>query len=660
MITVGCPASTDWTSRDAMEKYRELVQEATGCDHVVVLPESTAAIISAILKPETKSDSTEEIPETKSDATKKIDYEKGIAILDAGASTIDFTFVLLGKVLITMSMSIGGHRLDEMMLETAKEDTVIANLPKSKSEELKDKFEKLEKEFSARKENVLKLLGKTENDLKEELRILNEELKEKKQNIIQEDPMIQEEELKDKFEKLEKEFSARKENVLKLLGKTENDLKEKLRILNEELIEKKQNIIQEDPMIQEEMSNLNDKIPKEQKSDLLVQMRAYKEDFYPDQRSRGKKTINIWGYDENHKGDRDLDSSLQLSFRMDKAFMERAMQRTFSPKGVLGGKEKTCWKKVCREFIKQTKEKIEKYGCSQVVITGGTSQVVQWRELVEEVYPGLVVRSQNPASSVARGLCCAKILEMNSHDYVEQFKASILEKANKGYQEFAEAFALYAADIACDELHKTALDYSREKIDIKKSDFMGHVTAKIMMNDAMIGERGERKIVELFSQAFGSIQEGVYKDVDAVSGKIYGPMLSSNSRTPTVPNRDIIKNMKFTPLINAAVIGRILNPNLGNTKHSIASALVVFLMSGDRHYLSELCESDFNEITAEIEKDRKSYVSRISKRFYKQINKMGIGKEEFQSYVQQQAEIALGKVLFLVFDEKPQSEGKIL
>ena len=49
LIAVGCPSSPDWTNAKAVEDYRKLITEATGCKNVTVLAESTAAIMSAVL-----------------------------------------------------------------------------------------------------------------------------------------------------------------------------------------------------------------------------------------------------------------------------------------------------------------------------------------------------------------------------------------------------------------------------------------------------------------------------------------------------------------------------------------------------------------------------------------------------------------------------------
>lgn len=534
LLTVGCPASPEWTSPKAMTEYQKLLQEATGSEHVAVLPESTAAIMSAILKPEKDMEQHVNDPQKESVSMEKINFEEGIAILDAGSISIDFTFVLLGKALITRSCPIGGHKLDEMMLQTALEDS----------------------------------------------------------------------------------------------GKTEAE------------------------------------IPEEQKPEILLQLRGYKEDFYPEQISLGRKSIDIWGRNKDGEIDRDAPPSFQLKFAMNRDFMERAMSKVFRPQGVLG--PETSWIEICKEFIWQTKEQIGNYPFGKVVITGGTSQVAQWKQAVEDVYRGRVVPSQNPASSVARGLCYAKSLEMNGRDYVDAFQQSIQKKGEQGYKEFAGALASYTAYIVCDEAQKVTTKMAQDKIPTTVSDLANCVKANVENNNALMGDIGKEKTCKLFAEAFQSVQSEIYEKVNETSQKIYEPTIPSTPVTLTVSDRNIIENMDISSLINAAWINKVLPTTL----YSSLSTMLVFAiwlicpmnsekidkwlqrkLSRERERLSE---NQLIKIAADLKLNRKSIVSKVSKTICKKIQEDEIGKKEFQAYVQRQAEIALGKVLFLVFDEQPR------
>lgn len=106
LITVGCPASGSWTEQEKMEEYKTLVADATGYDNTAILPESNGAIMAAINAGD-------------------FDLSLGVAIYDLGSSTLDFTYILMGKVLITASIPLGGSDIDKAMLRyIAKENDV--------------------------------------------------------------------------------------------------------------------------------------------------------------------------------------------------------------------------------------------------------------------------------------------------------------------------------------------------------------------------------------------------------------------------------------------------------------------------------------------------------------------------------------------------------
>lgn len=127
LIAVGCPASPAWTSPANMKKYADLVRSATGCSSVAVMPESNAAIMNAICS---------------SKEGQGLDLSRGVAIYDAGSSTIDFTYVLMGQVMITRSLRVGGADLDRAIRERILRDRRLAGAAVSERENLKLRFNK--------------------------------------------------------------------------------------------------------------------------------------------------------------------------------------------------------------------------------------------------------------------------------------------------------------------------------------------------------------------------------------------------------------------------------------------------------------------------------------------------------------------------------------
>ena len=95
LLVVGCPFSNAWIGTD---DYREMVKEVTAHDHVVVLPESGAAMMRAAYQGQ-------------------LALSGGAALFDLGAVTTDFLYIQQGKKLIARSLEWGGNRVDRALLD---------------------------------------------------------------------------------------------------------------------------------------------------------------------------------------------------------------------------------------------------------------------------------------------------------------------------------------------------------------------------------------------------------------------------------------------------------------------------------------------------------------------------------------------------------------
>ena len=104
VLCAGCPSSPDWTEH--MEDYSALLREATGCEHIVIQPESNAAVMDAVC----------------SESAQAAGLTRGVAIFDAGSSTIDFTYILPGVILITGSIGVAGSDIDHAVCRKALAD----------------------------------------------------------------------------------------------------------------------------------------------------------------------------------------------------------------------------------------------------------------------------------------------------------------------------------------------------------------------------------------------------------------------------------------------------------------------------------------------------------------------------------------------------------
>lgn len=541
LLTVGCPASDDWTNVSAMTSYQKLLKRATNCVHVSVLPESTAAIMAAVLCAE------ETVPKHT------LELEKGIAVLDPGSSTLDFTYVQLGKTLITRSLRLGGHNLDEQMLEVAMEDS----------------------------------------------------------------------------------------------GLTRNQ------------------------------------IPKEQRQTLLVQLRELKEAFYPNRDSLGIQIIPIWGLDQNSKADADIPSNLQLKFTMNRAFMERALNRKgIQMNGHLSPKQS--WLELCRDFVQYTKALIGT--CDSVILTGGTSFVTELRDIVQETYGDQVIQSRDPSSSVAKGLCYAKSLEINGKDYVINYKSFAEKLTGKHYQAFIGELATYIAQVVCDDMKASADTFVRSGKPITVGNFVNDVNKRAQTNGKLTGTAGQEKVQELFTKHFSTAITTIYEEVNKISANIYGTNLQSApklSRLTSAQLDAMVQNLNLANVVNQAWITAIVPNAVFSVLKTVLFLVSVYLLTvgqlvaagvvamlamalDNENFQQKMTEfvmknntplkkGLLKKISANLadKTKREKNVKNASQKAAESMKKFGVLKPEFESSLQDQAEIALGKVLFLVYDNKP-------
>lgn len=110
-LFVGCPSGKKWTEGDNREKYEKMIREATGIKNVCVVPESTAAVFSALRI-------------NQKDRSKRINFSlnDGIAVYDFGSLTSDFTYMLLGKTLIELSWRLGAASIEANIWKVAVEN----------------------------------------------------------------------------------------------------------------------------------------------------------------------------------------------------------------------------------------------------------------------------------------------------------------------------------------------------------------------------------------------------------------------------------------------------------------------------------------------------------------------------------------------------------
>lgn len=556
LIAVGCPASQNWTNAKATEDYQQLIKDATGYDHVAVMAESTAAIMSALLLPGNRPL-----------------LSRGMAVVDAGSSTIDFTYVLLGKKLITASLDVAGYRLDELMLEQILEDNHLTD----------------------------------------------------------------------------------------------------------------------------------SQIPEEQRPDILIQIRLLKERFYAKDKSlREDQEIYLWGQDAQGHASKDIHGG-KLVFRLNQAFMQQVQEKRRYARNKFA--QAKSWLDHCDGFIRDCRALIPvdsegKMLCDRVIVTGGTSYVTPFYERVKSNYPkGVVTGSDDRAASVAKGLCYAKTLELRGREQVlgdgksdhktkvPGYKNEVEKLAKEAYETFMLDLALYLADAVIEDIQEVVSECEEKNTNIMAGWLLFLIKNRVEKDPRVMGDDCKEMVEVLFQARLKETMQTVKDKVNAVSQSIYGTQLGAAPQIPEltqadfadmVADLDVAKVMNDTWLSSmvscvnfAAITNTLFYIGCGLLPTPLAPLGLVllgicalslfdevqkkvmdFIVSNDTKISPKIMRKILENISSEEE--RSKMLTRSVYKTRKILLKGGILKKEFLSGIQEQAEVLLGKVLFLVYDEQPE------
>ena len=533
LIVVGCPSSSEWTDEESMKEYRELIMDATGCQHVDVMAESTASIMSAILDINGKGI--------------QVNLNQGIAIFDAGSSTLDFTYIQLGQKMVIRSLNVAGYKLDEMMLEVA----------------------------------------------------------------------------------LEKCGLARRD------------------VLPEQL-------------------------PK-----LLMEMRELKESFYPDQEFLEPRSIFLWirnagGIDKNSK-------AKSGSFTMDQDFMDEVLNRKANLQGVMF--PATSWKQCCENFI----QNCSIHTCDKVILTGGTSHVSALREAVEHHYGSQkVVLSSDPSYTVANGLCNAKRLEIEGGGYLQGYLNDTRALADKNYEAFINELSLYLSSAVCGDIQQAAANLPTDG-SVTVGALTTAINQRVQQNPALTGDTGKEQVSKLFAKHFKNAEGGILGKANQVSANIYGATLTTVPTLPPLTDGQLtatVAKLNLSGIVNQMWTGALPLQMVFSVISGILTALAIVCMyfvqvipAGVLFGISTLLDNAnvqkkftnltlkknvkipktlLNNIIQKMQnpKDRDKIIADAARKTADSMKKSALLKEEFFGCADEQAEILLGKLLFLVYEQK--------
>lgn len=513
MLAVGCPSGAEWTGAAAVDRYTALVKSATGCAHVSVLPESNAAIMAPVSE--------------RADSTRPI-FEKGAAIYDLGSSTIDFTFVLMGRVLITRSLYIGGSDIDRQMLDCILEDNGLTR------------------------------------------------------------------------------------------------------------------------------SSVGGNLARS-----LIQLRQGKEQFYRRGGSRALAPQLLL-----------LADGSACRYCVDGGFMRRVLwERKLGNVGdaTYSG---LSWGGALERFILETGSVIGEYGCSTVILTGGTSFVSDVVGLVSRAYPGTeLLRADDPSASVAKGLCYAKHLEADAaaglHGLRVRAAEHIVDCCLEMYTELSE----YTTGLCLEYVKGPITDYVSDGVTHRVNDIVA-AGQRALGGDERLLRDLEAKLYGLFRSSGADCMEKLLAEVNEFSRQLYGVRLEKAPaiKPDALPiDRQLLDDLQIRPLIKQLCIDACVWLSGYSVVHALLTIIGTAIClpagaaasyGGDalRSLLTKLnfkmSPASCARLAEGLEAPDPRYLSHMSQSTLLHLSENKPLGEAYGNMMSEQLEIALGKILFLVFDEQ--------
>jgi len=371
LITIGCPASPAWISQESLDAYCSLAAEATGYPHVTIIPESTAAIMSAIYS---------DLGETA------IDLEKGVAVYDFGSSTIDFTFIIMGKVIVTRSLRLGGSNIDrallEMVLRTEEEE------PEQQPNE--------DRKHTCYKTDAL--MNSNKDKLLAELRTVKEQF------------------CRTGVSRMDEKMLLLKEHIQVYVtpewiqGTGKSDPSEISSLLLKNL----------------QKTKLKERTISDGKKKQLLQLLA--DEVVEIRNSSEPKYIRL----PLHKS---------LYYTMDEVMLRKALT-LIQWKELKGPYQNNSWCQAVNEFFRKTEKLINPYGCGTVILTGGTSNVPCVRRIAQRYYsPDSIHNEPDSSVSVARGMSHAMDKQVSAATKLKDLKKKLQDVQKLQYQSFCRSVA---------------------------------------------------------------------------------------------------------------------------------------------------------------------------------------------------------------------------
>ena len=367
LIAVGCPASASWTEPRYMQEYVALTARATGYTHVTILPESTAAIMTPIY------------------SKREVDLQRGVAIYDLGSSTLDFTYILMGRILIAASLPLGGSDIDQAMLRYVAEEN-DRNLGDGASADLAPAHTKMR----LAKEQFYNT-GEAEQD--EESLNVGRELDYYMDSVFL-------------------------DALLETMG--EMNISE----IPEEALNK---------------ATLSLILSSHDMEDVRLSLKARKELYK--KLSDARNMFLESGIPAAHK----ITVTMTLDYALDREMMNSVVwcDTAVSANKLEEPYAGLSWGSCVAKFFERTKDAVgcRALPCDTVILTGGTSKVTAVREIAEKYYPGKISSEEDPSASVAKGLCLAKGHEVGAAEQLAALKTELKTELEPHFLRLCSGFA---------------------------------------------------------------------------------------------------------------------------------------------------------------------------------------------------------------------------
>ncbi len=604
LVVIGCPASGSWTEPKAMRKYVDLTKAVTGCSKVVILAESTAAIMTPIY------------------SKTAVDLGNGVAIYDFGSSTLDFTYILIGKVLLTASIPLGGSDVDQAMLRYVLKEN--GTNP-----------EQIERKSLNSSCTQLRSLKETYYNTNESSLVERKLEISRKLNYWLDDMVL-------RAVLIKMEISCEGETLEQVLV----DVKESE--LNRVMLD----------LILQTHGMMNVPLSKKERERIYLALTEARNDYLAS--GMGKQySISV---------------GETIPYTVNKQMMYSVIEedKTVSMNKLDASYKDKSWKACVEQFFDITKNSIGTAPCGTVILTGGTSKITDVHKIAREKYgPDVIIhKEEDPSSTVAKGLCLAKGHEVSASENIELLKKDLHDKMKGYFQAFSDGFGrgklfdciwakliLSIKEVQCEmqDMEKrgsagiTTYRELKDVLEKKLSDdviFQNEVKVKFTdyvknyMDPAQWEDPKKTHCIELVRKTVNQLATEVYQAEATTVPQVSDGMVGSLAGK--IDEEILLAVVKETSLVRA-VQKIVVDHMCTGVKRFVKKISLKFDKNISLEDVTKMCE------TMQVA-DREAYRRDLGFQFSWALQHSNAFKGIFESLIDQQFEVAVGIILFQVFD----------